>query len=343
MIADKSLGNPGDVCIGSLAGRLQLVTNDQQTRPNDGIELAPTDMEGETVSMRITNRAGLGSVALESTLLAHGVPRGQGLGLGKELALIVTQAGARPAIVGVVDGEPIVGLTDAELEKLLAAEQVHKANTANLGVLVHQKACAATTVSTTMELASRAGVRCFATGGIGGVHPGLGKRWDVSADLMALARFPVAVFTSGVKSILDVASTREMLESLGVPVVGFGTDRFPAFYRRDGGEQVDARFDDVDDLAAFLNNELARTARGIVVANPIAEEDEVNEDEWQGWLATARQRADENGVTGRRVTPFLLDQLHRVSGGKTLEANLALIRSNARLAGQVCGAMTRTI
>ncbi len=281
--------------------------------------------------MDLTSRIGPRPVALETTLLVHGVPREAAIPLADELESIVRDAGADPALVGVVDGRPTVGMTREELTRLLDAPGVPKANTANLGVLMHAGSHAATTVSATMELSAAAGVRVFATGGIGGVHPGLGERLDISSDLAALARFPVAVVSSGVKSILDVGSTREALETLGVPVVGHRTDRFPAFYLRESDGPVDWRFDDAADLAAFVSGELERTGRGVLVANPIPADDELPRAEWDAWLARAEGDVGDS-APGRDRTPALLARLHELSGGRTLEANLALVRSNASLA-----------
>lgn len=177
-----------------------------------------------------------------------------------------------------------------------------------------------------------AGLRVFATGGIGGVHRGLATRLDISADLAAFTRFPIAVVSSGVKSILDVESTREALESLGIPVVGFGTDVFPAFYRRESDAKVDARFDDARELARFLRFEMERTARGVLVANPIPAQDSLAEKDWARWLAEAMGRAESEGAKGRDVTPRALALLHEVSSGATLRANLSLLKANTRLA-----------
>lgn len=277
-------------------------------------------------------------MALETTLVVHGVPRGEGAALSEALGECVREQGVEPALVGVVGGKPIVGMTEAELGTLLGADGVEKANTSNLGVLMHLGKHAATTVSATMELASAAGVRVFATGGLGGLHFGLAERPDVSADLAALARFPVAVVTSGVKSLLDVEGTRELLESLGVPVIGFRTDRFPAFYMRQSGARVDARIDDVDVLAGFVAGELSRTGRGVVIANPIPEEDEIERADWDRWLAQAQAAAHEGG---RDVTPKVLAALHHFSHGRTLAANIALAKANAVLAGQICRSLPR--
>jgi pseudouridylate synthase len=288
-----------------------------------------------------------GVVALETTLLLHGVPKGEGAALGRTLEAIIREHGATPATVGVVSGEPVVGLSAGQLAQLLDHQAVPKANTSNLGLLLASKSHAATTVSTTMELAAAAGVQVFATGGLGGVHKGFAQKLDVSADLAAFTRFPVAVVTSGVKSLLDVISTREALETLGVPVVGWRTDRFPAFYTRDGGTTVDARFDDIDALARFISGELARTGRGIVVCNPIDPAFEISASEFEGLLARAEASlmnggvGGGGGVSGRDVTPRLLGELHRISQGRTLRANLELVKSNAAVAARIAAAMTK--
>jgi pseudouridine-5'-phosphate glycosidase len=255
------------------------------------------------------------------------------------LEAIVASEGATPLCVGIVEGVPVVGLSRDQLATLLAKDSVAKANTANMGVLLHRRRDGATTVSTTMECAAAAGVRVFATGGLGGVHMGYGQRLDISADLAAFTRFPVAVVTSGVKSILDVVSTREALETLGVCVVGFRTDRFPAFYLRESEAGVDARFDDERELASFVKAELARTGRGIVVANPIPAEHELPRELWQTWLAQAVRDTADVAASGRDVTPALLGRLHALSGGRTLAANIELVKSNARLAAKLAAAM----
>lgn len=284
------------------------------------------------------SRAAPNAVALETTLLLHGVPKGEGARLAAELAAIAKAEGASAALVGVHSGRPIVGMSDHELADLLAAERVPKANTSNLGLFLHAKAHAATTVATTMELAAAAGVRVFATGGIGGVHRGYATHLDISADLAAFTRFPVAVVTSGVKSLLDVPATREALETLGIPIVGFGTADFPAFYLRSlgpGGPRVDARVDDIEDLARYVAAELARTKRGIVIANPIPERDELPRAHWDRWVAAAMSEAQRMGITGRDVTPYILGALHRLSGGETLRANVALVKNNVLVASHL--------
>lgn len=281
-------------------------------------------------------------VALETTLLLHGVPRPSARDLAHRLAAVVRSQGAEPALVGVLNGRPIVGLNDQQLEVLLSAERVQKVNTANLGVILTRKQHGATTVSTTMELAAGAGVSVFATGGIGGVHRPP-ARHDVSADLIALTRFPVAVVCSGCKSILDIAATREILETLGVPVIGFQTDAFPAFYLRQPPEPgvgpLDARFDDIAEMARFVRSELARTNRGVLICNPIPVEHELKLADWRRWLSQAEESPRVQQASARDATPALLGMLHELSGGATLAANIELVVSNAALAGRLATAM----
>ncbi len=281
-----------------------------------------------------------GAVALETTLLAHGVPAGQGMGLAKRLAQTVRARGALPMVVGVVDGRARVGMSDEELRVFLeGAGSLAKLNTSNIGSQMFRGQSGATTVSTTMELAAGAGVSMFATGGLGGVHVPPHSA-DVSADLMALTRFPVAVVCSGVKSILDVPATREALETLGVPVIGFGTDEFPCFYFREHPSAhvngCDARYDDVEELAAFVRFETARTNRAVMICNPIAAEHEIAASDWARWLAEAEERVKAGGGGGgRAATPALLGALHEVSGGATLRANVELVVANADLAARL--------
>ncbi|MEM9066374.1 MAG: pseudouridine-5'-phosphate glycosidase [Planctomycetota bacterium] len=295
--------------------------------------------------MRVTSRVQPDSeaVALETTLLVHGVPPNVAMRLAQDLSKEIEHSGAKPVIVGVHCGQPIVGMTEDELGELLAAgaDGVPKLNTSTLGLHLapRYRGHGATTVSTTMELAAAAGVRVFSTGGIGGVHRGYAKHLDISADLIALSRFPVAVVTSGVKSLLDVEATRETLETLGIPVIGVGTDRFPAFYLRESGAGVDISLDDPEEIGAFATAELQRTGRAVVIANPIPETDALTAPELDGWTESAHDEAKRAGVSGRDVTPFVLSGLHELSNGATLRANLALARSNARLAGAIASAM----
>lgn len=305
--------------------------------PNPGIR------GGQRSAVDLTNRASPRDVALETTLLAHGVPRAAAPALARDLAGAVDEGSggaARAAVVGLVAGTPTVGMTDDELTRWLDQRPAPlKVNTPNLSVAMHRRLDAATTVSTTLELAAAAGLRLFASGGLGGVHRDPAHRLDISCDLAALARFPVALVASGVKSLLDVEATREALESLGVPVVGYRCDRFPAFYLRESDAALDARFDDPRDLASFLALHTSRAARGVLIANPVPEPHAIDPPTWRRWLDEASGRARTRGVSGRDTTPAVLAELHEVSGGATLRANRALAVANARLAGELAAAM----
>lgn len=288
---------------------------------------------------RLINRAKAPAVALETTLLVHGLPPQEALTVADQLDQAVTKASANPALVGVISGSPVVGMTRDELQALTAAGNIPKLNTSNLGHALFTKSHGATTVSTTMELAERAGIRVFATGGIGGVHKDFHLTPDISADLFALTRHRLAVVTAGCKNILDIAATREMLETLGITVVGYQTDTFPAFYQRQTDLPVDATFDDPAELATFLSFELARHKRGVIVANPIPKSEEIALDEWNQWLSEAQSLPSVKAAAGRDATPAVLTEVHRLSQGRTVKANIALAVANASLAGKLAAAM----
>ncbi len=288
---------------------------------------------------RLINRAKAPAVALETTLLVHGLPPDQALDVADRLDQAVTAGGSNPALVGVLSGTPVVGMTRNELKLLTDAPSVPKLNTSNLGHALFTRSHGATTVSTTMQLAEQAGVRVFATGGIGGVHRDYHITPDISADLFACTRHRLAVVTAGCKNILDIKATREMLETLGIPVVGYQTDVFPAFYQRQTELPVDAVFDDHNELASYLAYELARNQRAIVVANPIPVSDEIALDEWEGWLKEAQSLPSVKAATGRDATPALLAEVHRISRGRTVRANIALAVANAALAGKLAHAI----
>lgn len=284
----------------------------------------------------LTDRAKHPAVALETTILAHGLPPAEAPAIHAQFAEAVREAGASPTLIGVLNGKAIVGMTDDELATMLSADSVHKANRSNLGIMLARSRTAATTVSTTVELAAHAGIRIMATGGIGGVHKDYHAHLDISADLGAIASHPVAVVTSGCKNILDIAATREALETLGVPVVGFRCDTFPAFYQRSADLPLDHRFDDEAELARFIGFELDRTGRGVVVCNPIPADDEIPLAEWTEWLT--RARAETEPGLGRDATPAVLARVHELSAGRTVRANIALATSNASLAGRLAAA-----
>ena len=279
-------------------------------------------------------------VALETTLITHGLPHPEGLRIALELEGEVAAGDALPATIGVLDGTIRVGLTRDELERLAAAEKPAKLNLSNLAARVVSGRPGSTTVAATIQIAARCGIETLATGGIGGVHRGAAATGDVSSDLTALARFPVAVVCAGAKAVLDLPRTVEMLETLGIPVYGFRTERFPAFYRRDGGLPVDDAFETIEALARAARAHWALGgATGIVVANPIPSEHEMPEGLYEPALERALAEATEREVRGRAVTPFLLERLRSLTEGRSVFSNLALLRNNARLAAQLARAL----
>jgi pseudouridine-5'-phosphate glycosidase len=279
--------------------------------------------------------AGRPVVALESTLVAHGLPWPINLETARAAEAAVRAEGAVPATIAVWRGRPTVGLEDAELEALARGGDILKASRRDLAAAVVQGASAATTVAATMFLAHQAGIRLFATGGIGGAHRGTGQSWDNSADLIELARTPVAVVCAGAKSILNLPQTLEILESLGVPVVGYQTDDFPAFYMRNSGEPVSARVDTPKQAAALLSAHWELKGAGIVLAQPVDPAVALSPEEFGTALARAENLAATANVRGPALTPFLLARLAEITEGKTLRTNQALVLANARLAAQV--------
>jgi len=279
-------------------------------------------------------------VALESTLIAHGLPAGRNLEVARELEAVVRAAGARPATIAVVDGVARIGLDQAALEALALGGDFTKAGVRDLAPVMARGACAATTVASTSHLAARAGIRVFATGGLGGVHREARESWDESADLVTLATTGVTIVCAGVKSILDVGATLERLETLSVCVLGYGTDRFPGFYLADSGFPVPWRVDSPEQVAAVMRvqAELGLGRRAIVVANPLPAAEQVDPALHDRVLADALAAAAAQGVRGGAMTPFLLERFHRDTGGATLEANILLVLRNAELAAQIARA-----
>ena len=273
--------------------------------------------------------AGGAVVALETTLVAHGFPPGEGVEVGLESERQVRSAGAVPATVGVLDGEVRVGLTAQELDRF--GPEARKAGPRDLAVSAVQGAVGATTVGGTLAAARAVGIRVLATGGIGGVHRGFPDPPDVSADLAQLARTPALVVSAGVKSLLDVPATAELLESLGIPVLGFRVDTLPLFYATEGGPPVSARVESAEEAARVANGHWQLGSAGLLLGRP---PDEPLEDV-EPLVAEALAAAEAAGVSGQAVTPFVLAHLHRESGGRTEAANKALVAQNARLAGEV--------
>ena len=268
-------------------------------------------------------------VVLETTLVAHGFPPGEGVEVGLESERQVREAGAIPATVGVLDGEIIVGLTREELECFGA--DARKVGPRDLATAVEQRAVGATTVGGTLAVARAAGLRFMATGGLGGVHRGFPDPPDVSADLAQLARTPALVVSAGVKSLLDVPATSEVLESLGIPVLGFGVETLPLFYAAAGGPPVSARVSSPQEAARIALAHWDLGGTGVLVGRP---PDEPLEDV-EPLIEHALRAAHDDGVSGQAVTPYVLSYLHRESGGRTLRANRALIAQNSRLAGEI--------
>jgi len=271
-------------------------------------------------------------VALETTLIAHGFPPGEGVAVGLESERRVREAGAVPATIGVLDGEVRVGLGEDELERF--GVDARKLGARDLAAAVVQNAVGATTVGGTLAVARAVGIRFMGTGGIGGVHRGWSTHLDVSADLAELAKTQVVVVSSGAKSILDVEATAEALETLGIPTLGYRTDTLPRFYDAGGGPPVSARVDSAAGAAEVARAHWKLGGAGVVVGNPPAE----SLDDVDDLIAAALDEAGREGVHGQRVTPFVLAYLHRESGGRTLEANRRLVADNAALAGEIAAA-----
>ncbi len=285
---------------------------------------------------------GAAVVALESTIISHGLPTESSAGVARQIEAAVRESGAVPATIAVLDGAVRVGLDDRSLDRVATDTGVVKASIRDLGVVLASRLAGATTVASTAYVANRVGIRTFATGGLGGVHRGAQDSWDESADLPALGDIPITLVCAGVKSILDVPATLERLETLSVTVVGYRTDAFPGFYIRDSGEAVPWRLDDVRDIAATMGQRADLGLRqALVVANPIDATDEMDRSLHDEILGSGLAALDRAGVHGKDVTPFLLAYFHEHSQGRSLAANIALILSNARLAGEIAVAAAR--
>ncbi|GHG48458.1 MULTISPECIES: pseudouridine-5'-phosphate glycosidase [Amycolatopsis] len=279
-------------------------------------------------------------VALESTILSHGLPPGRNLDVARRLEGVVRDGGAVPATIAVLDGRVVVGLSPAELERVCAPDAgLDKLSLRDLGPAVGLGRSGATTVASTSALAAAAGIGMFATGGLGGVHVGAAQSWDVSADLGVLAKVPTVVVCSGVKSVLDIPATLEVLETNSVPVLGYRTDDFPAFYLRSSGHQVGWRVDDPKQAAAVIDAHRAYANSGVLLANPIPEASEMDKQLHDRLLAEGLALVEEQGVHGADVTPVLLEHFHTASGGVSIDANEALVLNNAKLATEVAVAL----
>ena len=293
------------------------------------------NLSAEVASALESNRP---VVALESTIISHGLPRPRNHEAALEFEQILRDQGVTPATIAVLDGIPRIGL-DAEGVRRIAEEELAKASVRDLPIIAASGASAATTVAATSHLAALAGVRVFATGGLGGVHRGASSSFDESADLSTLAVTNITVVSAGVKSVLDIAATLERLETLSVPVVGFGTKIFPSFWLRESEFELDWAVDTAADVAAIMKSqdELGH-GQGIVVANPVPADQAWEKEEHDRILLEALRLADEAGISGKGVTPFLLLKIVELSGGRSLEVNLDLARNNVRVAGAIATA-----
>lgn len=281
-------------------------------------------------------------VALESTIIAHGLPYPENLALARDLEGIVRAEGAVPATIALGDGRIRIGLGESDLERLAASRGVAKVSRRDMAAVLASGGLGATTVAGTMIAARLAGIKVFATGGIGGVHRGAEASFDVSADLDELAQTQVLVVTAGAKAILDLPKTLEVLETRGVPVIGFGTDTFPAFWCQSSGLRLPLRMDSADEAArAFDIHRRLGIPSGFVVANPIPDADALDRGMVEAAITTALADADAAGISGKDVTPYLLKRIVETTSGASLRANLALVRNNARLAARIALALTR--
>jgi pseudouridine-5'-phosphate glycosidase len=283
--------------------------------------------------------AGRPVVALESTIISHGLPRPGNLSAARSFEELLLSAGVTPATIALIDGVPRVGLSVSEVERIALDESVVKVSSRDLGLAIAGKRTGGTTVAATSMLASLAGIRVFATGGLGGVHRGFAESLDESADLTVLSRTRITVVSAGVKSILDIPATLERLETLGVAVVGYRTSRFPAFYLTDSGQDLDWRVDSADEVAAVMAaRDLIGDPAALLVGNPLPLSEQLDPELHDRVLAESLAAADAAGVRGKAVTPFLLDYMQRATGGKSVAVNLDVARGNIALAGEIATA-----
>lgn len=285
---------------------------------------------------------GLGIVALESTIISHGMPYPQNYEMAKKVEQIIRDEGAIPATIAIIDGIIKIGLTEEELLHLSKAKDVLKVSKRDLGYCISKKLTGATTVSATMILANMAGIEVFATGGIGGVHRGAAHTFDISRDLEELASINVCVVCAGAKSILDLGLTLEYLETKGVEVIGYKTDKLPAFYTKSSKYFVTYRLDTPQEIASLLDAKWQIVEGGVVVANPIPSEYSLDEIKINKAIEDAIKEANEKGIHGKEATPFLLAKIKEITGGDSLKANLELVYNNAKLAAKIANELIKT-
>jgi pseudouridylate synthase len=292
-----------------------------------------------STAVRAALAGGRPVVALESTIISHGLPKPGNLAMARSFETLLTDAGVTPATIAVIDGVPKAGLSDADLERIALDESVIKVSSRDLALAMAAGRTGGTTVAATSVLAARAGIRVFATGGLGGVHRGFAESFDESADLTALSRTPITVVSAGVKSILDIPATLERLETLGVAVLGYRTGRFPAFYLTDSGEDLDWRLDSPAEIAAVMAaRDLLGETAALLVANPLPPDRQLDPTLHDRVLAEALAAAGAAGVRGKAVTPFLLAHMQRATEGKSVAVNLDVARGNIALAAEIATA-----
>lgn len=299
---------------------------------------------GKYLSVSPEVEAALGAaqpvVALESTIITHGMPFPQNLDMARNVETVLRRHGAVPATIAIMDGKLRVGLSGDALERLArAGGSAAKASRRDVAALLVGGGLAGTTVATTMQISALAGIRVFATGGIGGVHRGAEATFDISADLKELSRTEVAVVCAGAKSILDIPKTLETLETNGVPVIGYGTDDFPAFWARSSGQKVDHRFDSPGDVAKLIALQFELEMGGVLVANPIPQSHALDAELIERRITEAIVDAEREGISRKELTPFLLRRIFELTGGKSLIANIALVENNAAVAAQIAVAL----
>lgn len=288
----------------------------------------------DAVAGALTN--GTPVVALESTIVSHGMPYPENFETALAVERTVREAGATPATIAVIGGRVKIGLDDSALERMSRAADVLKLSRADLPFAIAAGRDGATTVAATMLLAHLGGIRVFATGGIGGVHRGAERTLDISADLYELARTPVTVVCSGAKALLDLPKTLEALETLGVPVIAYRSDEFPAFWSRESGLRAPLRCDSPKDIAQFVRTQRAlQLSGGALIANPIASADEIPRAEMEGFIETAVREAEAAAISGKAVTPWLLERIGQLTAGRSLAANIALVKNNAGLGAEI--------
>ena len=292
--------------------------------------------------MREALNQGRAVVALESTIITHGMPYPQNLEMARGVEKLVRKHGAVPATIAIMDGQMIAGVDEAALERLSRdGHDATKASRRDLAQALVDGGMAGTTVATTMMIAAMAGIKVFATGGIGGVHRGAEDTFDVSADLFELGRTPVAVVCAGAKAILDIPKTLEVLETHGVPVVGWKTNEFPVFYSRKSGHMLEHRYDDTKPLAEMLKLHFGLGLGGVLIANPVPEKFDIDSKTAEGWIKAALHQAEQRGIKGKDITPFLLQTIFNLTDGKSLKTNIELVRSNAAVAAQIAVALSK--